>query len=367
MAFQFIHVTTASRSKPKKQAKGKDKKWTVRDIAGEAERDPEHSPHVASPQPPNLLHGISPKEAMAEAERRAEASSDPSGRKIRKDGAIALCGVASHHFTTDELADPAKREEYEHWRSLTLDYLKSKYGGQLLSVVEHTDEKHPHVHFYAVPEAGVGFNAKTLHDGFAAGAGATNPAEQKKLYNDAMRAFQDDFHLQVGVRCGQARLGPKRRRMSRADWLQEQQTLQTAADALRKIQRRAEAVINKAKKQAAVIVNDAKAAGEGWGLKIGGVLSAIAGSPSAMIEKLTRERDAARAKARSEQEAKAKAEADVVRLRLGVDQIVENKLQQRLQPLQSELERERRQRAEVERQLDAAKPKQPGAGLSGPA
>ncbi len=356
MAFQFIHVTTASRAKPKKQAKGKDKKWTVRDIAGEAERDPEHSPHVSSPKPPTILLGVSPKQAMEEAEKRAEASSDPTGRKIRKDGAIALCGVASHHFATEDLKDPEKREEYEHWRSLTLGYLQKKYGGQLLSVVEHLDEKHPHVHFYAVPEAGVGFNAKTLHDGFAAGAGATNPAEQKKLYNDAMRAFQDDFHANVGVRCGQARLGPKRRRMSRADWLQEQQTLQTAADALRKIQRRAEAVINKAKKQAAVIVNDARATGEGWGLKLGGVLSAITGSPSALIEKLTRERDAAKAKAKAEAEAKEKAEADVVRLRLDSDQIVENKLQQKLQPLQSELERERKKRAEAEQQLEAMRP-----------
>ena len=356
MAYQFIHVTTASRSKPKKQAKGKDKKWTVRDIAGEAERDPEHSPHVDSPQPPNVLFGVRPKEAMAEAEARAEASTDPTGRKIRKDGAIALCGVASHHFTTDELADPAKREEYEHWRGLTLRYLEKKYGGQLLSVVEHLDEKHPHVHFYAVPKAGPGFNAKTLHDGFRAGAEAKDPKEQMRLYNDAMRAFQDDFHQQVGVRCGQSRLGPKRRRMSRADWLLEQQTMGAAAKALRNVQKRAEAIIKKAERTGAAIINDAKAAGEGWGLKLGGVLSAITGSPSALIEKLTRERDAAKAKAKAEAEAKEKAEADVVRLRLDNDQIVENKLQQKLQPLQSELERERKKRAEVEQQLEAMRP-----------
>lgn len=368
MAFQFIHVTTASRQKPKKKGKGADKKWTVRDIAGEAERDPEHSPHVTSPQPPTLLFGMMPKAAMDEAGQRAEASRDPAGRKIRKDAAIALCGVASHHFTTEDLADPDKREEYEFWRDLTLGYLQKKYGENLLSVVEHTDEKFPHLHFYAVPKAGPGFNAKSLHDGFKAGADAKTPPEQMRRYNEAMRAFQDDFYANVGAKCGQARLGPKRRRMSRAEWLQEQRTLQEAADALRRVKDRATAIIKKAKRQAGAIIDEAKAKGEGLGVKLGGVLSGLVGNPAATIAKLTRERDAAKREEKAAAEAKEKAEADNVRLRLNADQIAESRLQQRLQPLQNELEKERKKRLELEKQVEASKPKPgPNAGPKGPA
>jgi hypothetical protein len=89
MAFQFLHIATYARQKPKKRAKGKDRKWTVRDIAGEAERKPEHSPHVQNRQEPGILFGLLPSAAVAEAERRAGESKDVTGRKIR--GFLSSC------------------------------------------------------------------------------------------------------------------------------------------------------------------------------------------------------------------------------------------------------------------------------------
>jgi len=180
MAFQFVHVSVHAREKPKKQGKGKDRKWTVRDIAGEVERRPENSPHIVGPKEPIVVFGIKATEAAMEAERRAEQSKDVSGRKIRKDTPIMLSGVASHPVTVDQLVAPASKRSYDSWKRDTLAWLKEKYGSSLLSVVEHLDEKHPHLHFYAVPNAGNGFNAKQLHDGFAAALDAQNPAEQKK-------------------------------------------------------------------------------------------------------------------------------------------------------------------------------------------
>lgn len=353
MGFQFIHINTYSRNKPKKQGKGKERKWTVRDIAGEVERDPEHSPHVPQPAPPNLLHGMSPKVAVELAEERAEASKDSTGRKIRKDAAVMLAGVASHPFTVDELQDHDKREEYEHWRTLTLDYLKHKYGANLLSVVEHTDEKHPHLHFYAVPEAGVAFNAKSLHDGFKAGAEAKNPAEQMKLYNDAMRAFQDDYHAKVGVMCGQARLGPKRRRMTRATWLEEQKTLSAAARALRTVQKRADVLLSKARKQAATIVNEAREQAERGGLKLGAFFDGLRGNAKALLERIERERDQERAKRKKAEAEKEKTAQELVHERLRSDETIARIADAKTQPLRSELSREKQKRQELERQLDS--------------
>lgn len=45
----------------------------------------------------------------------------------------------------------------------TVDFLREKYGDKLFSVVEHLDESHPHIHFYAVDFENL--NAKMLHDG----------------------------------------------------------------------------------------------------------------------------------------------------------------------------------------------------------
>ena len=61
----------------------------------------------------------------------------------------------------------------------------------------HNDEEQPHIHFYVYSDTEV--NAKALHYGHAA----------KKNFIAASKAFQDDYHAQVAIHCGMARLGPK--------------------------------------------------------------------------------------------------------------------------------------------------------------
>ena len=78
----------------------------------------------------------------------------------------------------------------------------------------HNDEEHPHLHFYVYSDTEV--NAKMLHDGFKNGS---SPGAFKK----GAQAFQDEYHEQVASRCGLARTGPKRRRLSRAEWHAEQE------------------------------------------------------------------------------------------------------------------------------------------------
>lgn len=351
--FQFLHINTYGREKSRKASKGKERKWTVRDIAGEVERDPENSPHVEEPKPPNLLHGMMPKAAVAEAETRAAESTDSMGRKIRKDGAILLAGVASHPFTVADLKDPEKRAEYEHWRGETLGFMKRKYGENLLSVVEHLDEEHPHLHFYAAPKAGVGFNAKSIHDGFKAADGAKDPKEQKRLYCEGMRRLQDAFHQQVSVKTGQDRLGPKRQRLTRAEWVEKQTTLTAAATAWRKLAERIKAKFRKG-------YAEGFEAGKAKASKPAEKLAAMWDGITGHRRRLEREHAAKlaeakrKAKDRVERETKAREEADAryVRERMKNSDTVSREVALRTAPLEMRLKREQEKSAGLAQQLE---------------
>lgn len=149
--FQFIHVECYGRQAGKGKAGGR----TVRSVVDEAERKPEACPHVDSPKPPAVVFGLSPTEAAAIAENRAGEAVDAMGRKMRADGLCLLAGVASFPHTVEECkADPAKKAAYLAWEKDAVQHLKDTYGDSLKSVVRHSDEQYPHLHFYAVPEIG---------------------------------------------------------------------------------------------------------------------------------------------------------------------------------------------------------------------
>lgn len=224
--FQFVHVECYGRTAGKGKAGGR----TLRSVVEEAEREPQACPHVDEPQPPNLLHGVMPSEAAAVAEQRAAEAVDASGRKLRKDALVMVAGVASFPDTMDECrTDPARMAAYEAWRADALAWVKSEYGDSLLSVVEHVDERHPHIHWYAVPELDADtkrLSVDTIHDGRrkAAECKANGglKGEQNTAYKQSMREFQSRYFDAVGMKHGQARLGPGCRRLSRAEWRAEQ-------------------------------------------------------------------------------------------------------------------------------------------------
>ena len=118
-------------------------------------------------------------------------------------------GVASFPRVEAE-KDP---ELYARWESLTIAYLQGKYGDNLRAVVMHNDEEQPHLHFFVCSDTEV--NAKALHYGHKA----------KKNFIAASKAFQDDYHAQVAIHCGMARLGPKKQRLTRAEWKAQKSTL----------------------------------------------------------------------------------------------------------------------------------------------
>jgi predicted nuclease with TOPRIM domain len=219
---QFIHVDTYSR------AGGKTAR-SARQIAAEAERDPSACPHIPNPEPPVVLFGVAPSVAVAEAEANSSGLKDAAGRKLRADAPILAVGVISL---------PAERaQDWPGFREASLKWLKKRYGDRLRSVVEHTDEEHPHLHFYVVPGPGEGCQA--VHEGYRARVEARQRGDRagKVLvaYQQAMRALQDAFQAAVGAEFGLARLGPRRQRLTRAAWKAQKAALDAQAKARREL------------------------------------------------------------------------------------------------------------------------------------
>jgi hypothetical protein len=272
MSFQFVHLEAFSR-------KGDGKGRSTRFVLAEARREPAASVHVSNPSSPVVVYGST----IDEVERLHDAAADiatttPKGgkpRKIQKTQHTLMTVVASHPYTVSEVReDPAKREEVARWEALTLEWLKGQFGDQLVSVVRHEDESHWHLHAYVLPDDPA-MRASALHPGQSAKAavmtaGPADGEDSKALnkrgdaaYKAAMREWQDSYHDAVAVACGLTRLGPARRRLTRAEWQAEQtqaKALRTTLDRARQVKARGESLIASTKEDAATIRAEAAAA-----------------------------------------------------------------------------------------------------------
>ncbi len=204
--YQFAHIESYAR----RASKGR----SARHIASEAERDPDYCTHVETPQPPIRVWGCSPSEAVERAEAWGEQAKDAMGRKLRSDAPVLLAGVISY---------PRHGDSWGDFKASAVEWLQREYGDNLVSVIEHQDEEHPHLHFYAVPKPGQQFN--DLHQGRAAAAKSKKAGEskpqQQAAHTKAMREWQDRVYAGLGRQFGLARLGPRRRRRTRAEWVEE--------------------------------------------------------------------------------------------------------------------------------------------------
>lgn len=209
--FQFIHIEVYSEKTQVKD--GKVTKRSVRDVVDEALRHAGDHPHVAEPKPPIFLHGTAAAlDALPDVlKARREAARTSRGTAMRKDTATLLAGVSSY---------PRDGTRLDEWRDRTMAFLRAEYGGGLQAVLMHDDEAHPHIHFFVTSEKGV--DVKPLHPGCAAERAAATPAERKRRYCDAMRAFQVRYWDDVGKHCGMTVHGPRRTRMTRAQWMTAQ-------------------------------------------------------------------------------------------------------------------------------------------------
>lgn len=220
MAYQFIHIETYARKCRQKISKGKDAGLskdgrTVAAIFDEAERVPDACLHVTNPQPPSVVFGKTVSETRAYHDAIVDSLKDAQGRKVRSTQNTLLAGVVSY---PEEMKDAG----YEKWERLNLAYLQKKYGDDLISVVRHEDEAHPHLHFFVIPKDG---NARLLNPGvrekLAAVANGASDKEGNRIYKEAMRQFQNEYFAEVGIKTGLQRIGPGRQRMSKGAYSQK--------------------------------------------------------------------------------------------------------------------------------------------------
>lgn len=233
MAYQFAHLETYSR-KPNKE--GVNTQFVFDEAS---RREPSACRHVENPSPPGLVYGmnISDLEKLHNDMCDAATTTNANGqsRKIRKD---------QHTLCTVVLSYPDNPEpgmaSYDEWESRSVEWLKQKYGDDLKTVIRHTDEAHPHIHAYILPENA---KAKDFHPGYSSKMKAMDEAmaggmskkaankESNSAYREAMREWQDSYYEAVGRPCGLTRIGPGKRRLSRAEYTIEKAEASRRRDA----------------------------------------------------------------------------------------------------------------------------------------
>lgn len=232
---QFMHVELYSRTGFK--ADGKQVRTSSGAVIAEATRVDGFTSHIGSPKPPAYLYSTGkPLEIeYEEALKQLEGERDGLGRRIKSDQNILLAGVVSYpkplkaNWTEDD------KDNYELFKTASLEFLQNEYGKNLVAVLEHTDEEYPHLHFYAVNRDKIA-EAWKLHPGERARKEAEGGRTEKtKAYRKVMSNLQDRFWEAVGVYCGLDRLGPKAQRMSRAEWKERKRATKMLATAVKKL------------------------------------------------------------------------------------------------------------------------------------
>lgn len=163
--------------------------------------------------------------------------------------------VASYPLLTEQVAAGSKdRKAYKAWIQLNIRWLKQMFGERLVSVIEHTDEKHPHIHAFILPIGDPACSARELNPAWlikeeveALAKSNKHPAKDAvKMGNAAYRArareIQDDYYKAVGEPVGLTRTGPKRARLSRSQWKAEKEDARRKAELLSQMDNRVQAI-----------------------------------------------------------------------------------------------------------------------------
>lgn len=247
--YQFIHVEAyslnVSNKKINKKYNAETKGRNVSDVINEVKRKPGFCDHVENPEEPTILYGVSPDEVenLAQSYFDNTKLTDSLGRPraLRKDANVLLAGVISLNNEVSMIWDDYKES--------SIKWLKEKYGDQLVSVVEHTDEGHPHLHFYCVQKHGERFDS--LHDGKKAFAevGGKIQHKKEKAFKEAMRTFQEDFFLKVAAGYGLMKTGPKRQRLSNEDYWNQKREIELINQHKEKIKNDSDLLLNSVNEQ----------------------------------------------------------------------------------------------------------------------
>ncbi|UYV25852.1 plasmid recombination protein [Vibrio parahaemolyticus] len=185
-------------------------------------RHPTAVPHIPDPKPPIILYGYTAYDALELAQARANISRDSMNRKIRRDARLVLSGVISCplEFKTNSEVN------YKKWINENLNYLHGKYGGNLISVILHEDEAHPHIHFICVPKPTVDSNMhiKMIHDPIKERENTKGGRKVKfDAYKRSFRKLQDEYYESVASKFGFLRDGARRNRLTRSEYIRRKE------------------------------------------------------------------------------------------------------------------------------------------------
>jgi hypothetical protein len=258
MSYQFLRIELFSR-------KGKAGRGTSF-VFDEVERRPYASLHVPEPGQPAVIYGLDVPTLRALHDDRAASARATTkagkSRAIRSDQNTIAGVVLSYPVPMAEYRKSADvRREFDHWQARSVAWLRDQYGDRLACVVRHEDEGYPHLHAYILPDVtDAEMRASLLHPGFVAksavkNAGAQAGEDEKTLnkrgdaaYKTAMRSWLDDYHAKVSQPCGLTRLGPGKRRLTRAEWQHEKsqaRALRASLDRAAVVKGKVEAFVRK--------------------------------------------------------------------------------------------------------------------------
>lgn len=238
--YQFVHFEAYAKvSKKGSGGSGHATEGrTADEVIAEAAREAGNHPHVRNPKPARVVDacrdGYNFDDLKADYEAACNSQVTMKNGKTRKNRSTALTLatiVCSYPVPCDEIKTPEQKADYLRWEKRSLDYARAEFGDNYRMAVRHTDEKFPHLHIFAVAP-----DARRLHPGLAAAKTAENCGKKGgdlgKAAADGLRAAQDRYYESVGQYAGQARLGPRRTRLSRKDWVKTQFANQKTAEML---------------------------------------------------------------------------------------------------------------------------------------
>ncbi|MEO0485524.1 MAG: hypothetical protein AAF092_06400 [Pseudomonadota bacterium] len=251
---QFVHLQTFS-------LKANKAGQSVQQVLDEAARRPEFSQHVDEPQAPNIIEGLAPTQVLemhneivgAGFVEVAMKDGSTARRGIRRDRHTLLTAVACYPVPRHLVGeDQAASDAYKRWVEFNVRWLKGQFGDKLVSIIEHVDEQHPHLHAFVLPLDDTGCNARRLNPAWlvkeeaeALAKDSGKPAQEAvKFGNRAYRAkgreIQDHYFQEVGLPSGLTRAGPKRERLSREQWRQRKEQARRDARLHREMENRVE-------------------------------------------------------------------------------------------------------------------------------
>ncbi|EIV1736985.1 hypothetical protein L7E62_003554 [Vibrio parahaemolyticus] len=239
--YMFNHIDTYALNA------SKDKK-AFGTVVKEFMREPGNCPHVPHPLPPKILYGVNAYVAEQMIKERVAKAKDKIGRKIRKDAQVALSGVVSF---PRELRDESE-EFYQSWVRKNIDHFKKKYGVNLISIIEHDDEEHPHLHYtVSVPESVINGECNIMFIHEPVKMRETTKGGRKKKYAAYKKAFialQDEYFNEVAIHFGLLRTGPRRKRLTRKEYMTAKHEAKLVANAIHENEQRQKELTQQAKK-----------------------------------------------------------------------------------------------------------------------